>query len=74
MRRPAAPTYKLEVWKIADLVRSPLNSRVGIEDDPDTHDLAQSLKAHGLLQEPAVRSDGTIIFGTRRVFAARIAG
>lgn len=69
-----APSYKLTSWKIDDLVKSPLNARVGIEEDPATIELAASLKEHGMLQDPAVRSDGTIIFGTRRVFAAKLAG
>lgn len=74
MRRVTIPAFKLQTWKIADLIRSPLNARVGIEDDPDTQDLAHSIKGSGLLQEPAVRHDGTIIFGTRRVYAAKLAG
>lgn len=73
MRRPAVPSFKLQVWNIEDLKRSPLNARIGLETDPATLELAESLKTSGLLQEPAVRDDGTIIFGTRRVFAAKIA-
>jgi len=69
-----APTYKLVTWKITDLVRSPLNARIGIETDDATKALAGSIKEAGILQEPAVRDDGTIIYGTRRVYAASLAG
>lgn len=73
MRPAPVPSFKLVTWKIEDLKRSPLNARIDLETDPETVELAESLKSSGLLQEPAVRHDGTIIFGTRRVFAAKIA-
>ena len=70
----ATGTYTLKTWKLDDLKRSELNARLDIENDPDTKALAASIKVNGIMQEPAVRDDGTIIYGTRRVIAAGLAG
>lgn len=71
----SAPSYTLKTWKIEDLKRSELNARGPfLSTDERLNSLAESIRKRGILQDPAVRSDGTIIYGTRRVFAAGLAG
>ncbi len=67
----------LEV-EVAKLRESPYQTRVIAPDDPTIAELAESLKAHGVVQPVVVRvvRDGEyeLIAGHRRATAARVAG
>jgi len=74
MARTALP-YQIKTWKIEDLKRSALNAREPFSaDDDKMKALAGSIKKNGIIHDPGVRTDGTIVFGARRIFAAAMAG
>lgn len=57
-----------------NLKANPLNPRGEVLDDESLHELAASIRVHGVLQPILVTPDGTIIAGHRRVRASEIAG
>jgi hypothetical protein len=65
------------VWYIEAITPAPENDDVYSAiawDDPDIHELARSIKEHGLQEPILISRDGYIISGHRRRVAARIAG
>lgn len=60
---------------LADLKPHPKNASIYQEpSSADLKDLADSIKAHGLLERIVILTDGTILSGHRRVQACRLAG
>lgn len=66
--------------QLAHLVAHPSNIRDGLGDDQELHDLARSIREHGILQPLVVTEHPTqpdrylILAGHRRAAAARLAG
>ena len=77
MRGNNGELVHVQVWAIGDVIPAPENDDVykAISwDDPDIHELALSIKEHGLQEPILVSRDGYIISGHRRRVAAIIAG
>ncbi len=60
-------------WPLGDLRPNPLNPRGDI-DPASVTELADSIRAQGILQPLLVTPDGTVVAGHRRLAAARLAG
>ena len=63
-----------EVRRLDKLRPNPLNPRTIREDDPETVELADSIRSRGLLQPLLITPDGLIVAGHRRALAAKRAG
>lgn len=57
-----------------DIRPNPLNPRGPVVEDDDLRDLADSIRAQGILQPLIVTPDGLLIAGHRRLAAAALAG
>lgn len=71
MRRTEAPAGE---WPLERLQPNPLNPRRVEPDDPGIEELAESIRAVGLLQPIVITPDGRIIAGHRRAIACQRAG
>ena len=60
-------------WPVAELRPNPLNPR-GEVDDSSLEELAESIRAQGVLQPLLVTPAGVVVAGHRRLAAARMAG
>lgn len=63
----------METRLISELKTNPLNPRGEVLDDEALHELAASIRSHGVLQPILVTPDGTIVAGHRRARACEIA-
>lgn len=69
-----ATEERLEHRAEGELAPSPLNPRGPVVEDDELRDLADSIRAQGILQPLVVTRNGTVIAGHRRHAAARLAG
>jgi ParB/RepB/Spo0J family partition protein len=64
---------KTEKWLVNDLVVDPKNRKSGQSED-DLRALGENMQEHGQFTHPWIRPDGKVIFGNRKVLAARLVG
>lgn len=63
----------METRRLSELTVNPLNPRGVVVDDDSLRELAESIKAHGVLQPILVTPTGVIVAGHRRAKACEIA-
>lgn len=71
---PAEETTSFAVRPVSALRPNPLNPRGPVVEDEALRELADSIRAQGILQPLIITPDGLLITGHRRLAAARLAG